>query len=258
MTLPAEEPSDPGAAWYADHIGAGEDVVRIFGEAGVEVRDKRIADIGCGDGIIDLAIARAGAPAELVGYDVNRTDPERLLEQARRYGGIDALPAQLRFEASEPEGIPAPDAAFDLAVTWSAFEHIQAPLAVAREIRRILAPGGVLFLQLWPFYASQHGSHLMDWFPEGFVHLVLDDEEIKRRMDASEARNEWWREYMFNEYRDLNRISLDELQRVVLAAGFDIASAEPITNPVMLRPELGRYPLSELLIAGIKLLAVAR
>jgi ubiquinone/menaquinone biosynthesis C-methylase UbiE len=258
MSLPADEPSDPGASWYADHVGAGEDVVRIFREAAVEVRGKRIADIGCGDGIIDLAIARAGEPSELVGFDVNRTDPARLLEQAGRYGGIDALPPQLRFEASEAERIPAADASFDLAVTWSAFEHIAEPVSVAREIRRILVPGGVLFLQLWPFFPSQHGSHLMDWFPEGFVQLRLREDEIKRQMDASDARNEWWREYMFNEYRQLNRISLDELQRVVLAAGFDIAWAELITNPVMLTPELGRYPLSELLITGIKLLAVAR
>ena len=86
-TLP-EEPDDPGARWYADHIGAGHDVLRILSEAGTNVRGKRIADVGCGDGIIDLAIARAGAPAELVGYDVNPTDaayPARAGRPLRRH-----------------------------------------------------------------------------------------------------------------------------------------------------------------------------
>jgi ubiquinone/menaquinone biosynthesis C-methylase UbiE len=255
-SLPAG-PGDAGARWYHEHVGAGEDVIRILGETGIDVRGKRIADIGCGDGIIDLAIARSGAPAELVGFDVNPTDAAILLEQAVRYGGIHELPAPLRFVTSESERLPAEDASFDVAVSWSAFEHIWGPLAVAREIRRILTPGGVLFLQLWPFHPSEHGSHLWDWFPEGYVQHDLHEDEIKRRMDASEARNEWWREYMFKEYRHLNRISLDELQRVLLASGFDITWAELISNPVMLRPELGRYPLSELLIAGIKLVAVA-
>ena len=256
-TLP-EEPDDPGARWYADHIGAGHDVLRILSEAGTNVRGKRIADVGCGDGIIDLAIARAGAPAELIGYDVNPTDATYLLEQVKRYGDIHELPPQLRFETSQPERVPADDGSFDVAVSWSAFEHIWSPVSVAREIRRILKPGGVFFLQLWPFHPSEHGSHLWDWFPEGYVQHRLHEDEIKRQMDASEARNEWWREYMFKEYRHLNRISLDELQRVLLASGFDIGRAELISNPVMLTPDLGRYPLSDLLIAGIKLLAIAR
>jgi SAM-dependent methyltransferase len=257
MTTP-DATHDAGAAWYADHVGAGEEVVRVFSDLGVPVQGKRVADIGSGDGIIDLAIARAGRPAELVGYDVILTNRAHLLEQAIRYGGLRELPPQLRFEVSEPEHVPAADACFDLAVSWSAFEHIWSPAYVAREIHRILVPGGLLFLQLWPFFPSQHGSHLWDWFPDGYVQHRHHDDEIKRRMDESDARDASWREYMFKEYRHLNRLSLDDLQRVLLAGGFDIIRAELISNLVVLAPDLARYPLSDLLIEGVKLVARAR
>jgi SAM-dependent methyltransferase len=257
MTTP-EGTHDAGAAWYADHVGAGEEVVRVLSDLGVPVQGKRVADIGSGDGIIDLAIAREGRPAVLVGYDVIPTDRAHLLKQAIRYGGLHELPPQLRFEASEPEHVPAADACFDLAVTWSAFEHIWSPVCVAREIHRILVPGGLLFLQLWPFFPSKHGSHLWDWFPDGYVQHRHHDDEIKRRMDESGAREASWREYMFKEYRHLNRLSLDDLQRVLLAGGFDILRAELISNLVVLAPDLARYPLSDLLIEGVKLIARAQ
>jgi len=115
MSALPEESDDAGVRWYADHVGAGHDVVRILSEAGSDPRDKRVVDVGCGDGIIDLAIACAGAPAELVGFDVNPTDTAHLLDQARRYGEVDELPPQLRFEVSEPERVPADDGTFDIA-----------------------------------------------------------------------------------------------------------------------------------------------
>lgn len=53
---------------------------------------------------------------------------------------------------------------YDVVVTWSALEHVAEPVSMLREIRRILRPGGVLFLQLWPFYYSDRGSHLWPRF----------------------------------------------------------------------------------------------
>ena len=63
---------------------------------------------------------------------------------------------------------------------------------------------------------------------------------------------------MTREFRSLNRITLDELQRCILAAGFDISKFELYTNPVHLTADLARYPLSQLGISGVKLLASAR
>src|SRR5205807_894976 len=122
------------------------------------------------DGILCLGVAHKGRPSRLVGFDVNPTDVHHLGRRAQEEG-VPPTADGLEFQGCEPDRLPAPDNSFDIATTWSAFEHIADPQAVLREIRRILRPSGVLFLQLWPFYYSERGSHLWDWFPEGFHHL---------------------------------------------------------------------------------------
>ena len=146
--------------------------------AALALNGKRVADIGCGEGITDLGLVVRAAPAELIGYDVNATDTAHLLAEARREGVAEALPDNLRFAVSEPTVIPAEDDAFDVVLSWSAFEHIDDPPAVMREIARVLRPDGVFLLQLWPFYNSEQGSHLWLWFPVGFALFRYSDAEI--------------------------------------------------------------------------------
>ena len=42
------------------------------------------------------------------------------------------------------ESIPYPDASFDVVVSDNVFEHLDNPLAVFREVHRVLRPGGLL------------------------------------------------------------------------------------------------------------------
>ena len=59
-----------------------------------------MADIGSGDGIIDLALTLRGRPRELVGYDVNPTPVDHLLEQAGRHARrAPSCPPGLSFRA---------------------------------------------------------------------------------------------------------------------------------------------------------------
>jgi hypothetical protein len=51
-------------------------------------------------------------------------------------------------------------------------------------------------------------------------------------------------------------MSLDDLQRSLLAARLTPTKVELITNPVHLTRDLMRYRLSDLTIGGVKLLAV--
>src|SRR3954447_16956318 len=241
----AAEPA-PEERWFRDHWQAAYQVLEY-----VDVTGKSVADIGSGDGIIDLALARRGRPRELVGYDVNPTPVDHLLEQARRYADVAALPPALRFERSDPERIGAPDAAYDVLVTWSVFEHARDPLGLLREMRRIVRPDGVLFLQLWPFYHSHQGSHLWDWFPEPFHHLQQSQEEIEAGMGSDE-----WSRYMLSEYRTLNRVTLDELGDALRQAGFSVRELELISHRSRVPAGLDELPLSSLGVTGIKLLAV--
>jgi SAM-dependent methyltransferase len=248
--------TDPKKQWFDDHYDwAVGQISEFLGGDGIDLRGKAVIDLGCGDGIMDLGIAHKLEPAKLVGVDINPVDVEHLLGQAGAHAGVHGIPANLEFRQSGAVEIPADDGEFDLAVTWSAFEHILEPIPVLQELRRVLKPEAVLFLQLWPFHASNRGSHLWDWFPEGWVNFLHSDEKVRQTMLADE-RDPAWARYMLDAYLTLNRITVDELQRCLLAAGYQITKFELLSEPVHIPPELNRYPLSLLGTSGIKLLAL--
>lgn len=108
--------------------------------AGIE-RGHRVLDVGCGTGNAALAAARRGATVLAV-------DPAaRLLEVASQRARAAGL--ELTVKQAEAASLPAPDAAFD--VVLSVFAVIFAPdaEAAARELMRVLRPGGRLVLTTW-------------------------------------------------------------------------------------------------------------
>lgn len=229
------------------------------GECGLSLEGRAVADIGCGDGIMALGLSDRARPSRLVGFDIVPTNTDALLAKGRAEHVLeDRLPAGLEFRQSTVGKTPAQDGEFDFAYSWSAFEHVADPIEVLTEIRRILRPDGHFFLQLWPFYFSGKGSHLWEWFDDDFHHLLSDEREIIARLDASDRHPAEITRYMAREFQHLNRVTLEQLQRAVLVAGFDVRRLELLTSPVILDPLLARYSWSDLAIGGIKLLATPR
>jgi uncharacterized protein (TIRG00374 family) len=256
--LPTRSTGDESSRWFWDHYdGAAGEVISFLEGDGISLTGRRVADIGCGDGIIDLGVAHRAAPAQLVGFDITPIDLDHLAELASKEGVDPSLPRCLEFRTSDVTRLPADDSSFDIVFTWSAFEHVADPTALLRDMHRVLVPDGVLMLQLWPFFHSEHGSHLWKWFPEGFVQLLRSTEEIEDFVRANSDDDPAWAEYMLGEYKTLNRITLDELHQCLLAAEFRVGKIELVSGPVHIPAELSRSPLSLLAISGVKLLATA-
>jgi ubiquinone/menaquinone biosynthesis C-methylase UbiE len=232
--------------------------LEAFQSEGLSLADKAVADIGCGDGFMDLGVLHKARPRELVGYDLNLTDTDYLHRRAGEEGVDVGALESLNFERSTSTHIPAKDGAFDFAFSWSAFEHIARPIEVLSEIRRVLSPEGAFFLQLWPFYTSSKGSHLWEWFPEDHHHLQRAESDIVNELDASDVKPPDWTSMMSREFQHLNRVTVDELQRSMLAAGFVVRRVELLTGATRLTPELARYSWLDLAIGGIKLIATPR
>lgn len=242
--------------WFNAHFEqAAEQVIEFFGGDGISLEGKTVADIGCGDGIIDLGVALKAKPDRLVGFDILTHDVEELRERAEKFAGIDKLPDNLYFCVSDTTRLPAEDDEFDYVISWSAFEHIADPVAILREIRRVLRPHGVLFIQLWPFYHSAHGTHLVDWFPEGFAQFRFTNEEIMRRVRSSGEQQ--MASDMIEAYRTLNGITADGLQDALRQVGFRIVKVALNSEGVHIPVEASHLPLSQVAISGIKLLAIA-
>lgn len=253
---PSAPPRGPESHWFWDHYRkAADETLEAFQSEAISLTGKVVADVGCGDGFTDLGLLHKARPSKLVGYDVNMTDTEYLLRRAGEEGiAVEDL-GDLEFKRSMPAQIPAEDETFDYVFSWSAFEHVEQPIEVLTEIRRILSPRGAFFLQLWPFYFSSKGSHLWEWFPEDHHHLQRAECDVVKDLEASDAKPADWTNMMSREFQRLNRITVDELQRSMLAAGFIVRRVELLTGAARLTPELRRYSWLDLAVEGIKLIA---
>ena len=94
---------------------------------------RRIADIGCGTGILSDRIRRELQPDEAYGVDMS----VGMLEQAR------ARTDAVRWLRAPAEHLPFDNGALDAVVTTSAFHFFDQPSALA-EFHRVLANGGLV------------------------------------------------------------------------------------------------------------------
>jgi 2-polyprenyl-3-methyl-5-hydroxy-6-metoxy-1,4-benzoquinol methylase len=98
-------------------------------------RPLRVLDVGCGEGQLTAAVARAGF--DVVGADV----AEEPLRRARaRHAGLD-----LRLLEADAEW-PLADASFDVVWAGETIEHVLDTSAWMSEVRRVLRSGGALLL----------------------------------------------------------------------------------------------------------------
>lgn len=245
------------SAWFAEHYNdAADQVIEFLAGDGLSMKGKDVADVGCGDGIIDLGVVQKAKPQSMVGFDILPTDTAWLLNRAREEEVAKTLPKTLEFRTCDTHTLPADDNSFDFVFTWSAFEHVEDPVAVFREIRRILRPDGVLMLQIWPLYHSEHGAHLWQCIPDSFVHLLRSAAEIEADVRATTKHPPEEIEEFLEVFATLNKVTIDDLQRAMLVASLRVAKLEIQAETVHLPPELARRSLSQIGISGVKMLAV--
>jgi len=243
--------------WFFSHYISAVDAIKEFiSPDNLSFDGAEVADIGCGDGIIDLGIANRLKPKKLIGYDINPVNEEKLQIKSSALIGNQELPKNLEFRRCGERDIPADDNSFDWVISWSAFEHITDPVAVLGEIHRVLRPEGVLFIQLFPFYHSAWGSHLEEWFSAPYVQHRLSPEQIQQHLYNNPAPNKSEHsESMFEAFRTLNKITLDDLHLYLQESGFLVRKAELITDAQHIPEESLKFPLSALLVGGVSLLA---
>ncbi len=264
--------------WWESHAGeAVTEICTFLSESNVEIAGRRIADLGCGDGIITAALAAKGA--EVVGFDLELTDVELLGALATTHG-VAIADLNLEFRTAEPERLPASDHEFDLAVSWSVAEHVRQLDAFFAEARRIVKPFGHLFVQTWPLWYSEHGHHLWTWI-EPFDHLRYTRDQIIERTSELQAvqvpvtidgvtvdtvdeylratgmtRDEWLG-IVKDVYDSCNQATLDDIQTAISNAGFQIAKIKLLTGALNIPPDLGILP-SHVAISGAEFLCWRR
>jgi SAM-dependent methyltransferase len=139
-------------------------VIRALERAGVKVAG-RILDAGCGGGGTALSLAEESRFA--VGIDI----ADRFAGTGTRLATEKGI-ANAAFAQADGARLPFRDAVFDLVFSHSVIEHVTEAESYLAECRRVLRPGGSLYLSTAP-YLSLAGSHFPRLVVPVPLHLLL-------------------------------------------------------------------------------------
>lgn len=153
---------------------------RANGEPADYFKEKCCLDAGCGGGRYSMAMARMGA-ARVVGVDVAGTGLADARSRCDRLGI-----ANVRFQAVSVLALPFPDGEFDFVCCGGVLHYTVGIERGLREIRRVLKPGGGMYLLLY-------GSGGIFWPMNALVRpfaRVLGSVEMERCVPALETYTE--------------------------------------------------------------------
>lgn len=98
-----------------------------------------LLDCGCGPGTITAGLAHAAFPGNVTGVDLERGQLELARANALKLGVTN-----VRFECCDVYELPYQESRFDAVFSHAMLEHMHDPLAVLKEMRRVLKPGGLV------------------------------------------------------------------------------------------------------------------
>lgn len=150
-----------------------------------QLHGARVADVGCGGGLLSEAMARAGA--QVTGVDL----APQVIEVAKLHLHESQLTVDYRVQSSADLAAAEP-AAFDVVCCMELVEHVPDPAALVADLAAMLKPGGWLFMSTLnrtpaAFAAAILGAeYIMRLLPRGTHHYAqfLKPSELSRLLRA--------------------------------------------------------------------------
>lgn len=244
--------SNAGVKTYAEwQYEKGIDTIRFYlkhTDTDEMFRGKTVLDIGCGAGGKTIYYASLGVRM-IYGLEIlekYKSDAEGLASE-KGYSDL------FRFVPADAAKMPFEDQSIDTIIMNDAMEHVDRPEDVLRECKRVLTPGGKLYLN-FPPYGHPFGAHLSDEIGIPWVHrffrqktliqvykdLAADlpdgDERILFRISKDENGKDY--------FSYINKMSIRRFKKILKTSGFlvDYYSEEPLRNALGF---LARFPLTK-------------
>lgn len=169
----------------------GTPVMKTLIECTTPTDGERVLDVACGTGLLArVAAGRVGDQGRVAGLDITGG----MLAVAREQPGAQGI----EWYEANVESMPLDDASFDLVFNQMGLQFVSNKLAALREMRRVLAPGGRLalnvpgptpdlFARLAPLLGEYVGPEAA-----GFCHIVfsLHDPDELRELATSAGFSE--------------------------------------------------------------------
>lgn len=256
--------------WFRSHFHYATDLVHQWLGSALDLRTAKLLSFGCGDGITDLGLVLRYGATDIYGIDI-RQEYAKLARISKEQLGLRRVPRSLRFDTIKPGTPLSGRMQVNGIFSWSTFEHIQKDQLepITRDLFNTLLPGGYFFLQIEPLFYSPFGSHLRRYDDVPWHHLLVSDEELWRVVQAHQGEIdgaerdfgfddfgvEGYKRFVFNEYRNLNRLTADQLVDLMTSVGFTVAKQERRRVEMALPQALqGRYSDDDLLTNEVILL----
>ncbi|EIL94828.1 bifunctional 2-polyprenyl-6-hydroxyphenol methylase/3-demethylubiquinol 3-O-methyltransferase UbiG [Rhodanobacter spathiphylli] len=139
--------------------------------ARTDLRDAKVADVGCGGGLLSEALARAGA--RVTGIDLG----SKVIDVARLHLYESKLSVDYRVQSSaELAAVEA--GSFDVVCCMELIEHVPDPEALVSDLAAMLKPGARLFMSTINRTPAAFGAaiigaeYVMRMLPRGTHHYA--------------------------------------------------------------------------------------
>jgi len=139
--------------------------------ARTDLRGAKVADVGCGGGLLSEALARAGA--KVTGIDLGA----KVIEVAKLHLHESGLSVDYRVQSSS-ELAAAEPASFDAVCCMELVEHVPDPQALVNDLAALLKPGARLFMSTLNRTPAAFGAaivgaeYVMGLLPRGTHHYA--------------------------------------------------------------------------------------
>ncbi|CZB21953.1 methyltransferase domain-containing protein [Candidatus Synechococcus spongiarum] len=124
----------------------------------------KVLDCGCGPGTISVGLAKAVAPGELQGVDIEASQIA-MAQSAARAGGHD----NAQFQVGDATNLPFADSTFDVVHCHAVLMHVPKLAQALAEVKRVLKPGGILSAR-----ESVIEAYIFEPDPQGHLKQATD------------------------------------------------------------------------------------
>jgi len=138
--------------------------------------NKSVLDAGCGSGVLSRHLAEQNSKLNITACDFSEI---RIFQATQYEKGTNS---KIKYVQSNLDGLPFEDNTFDVVVSRFVYEYLQHPVQITQELKRVLKPGGCLYL------IDLDGVFLNFWTSNNRFNTLLKELELGLDFDLYVGR----------------------------------------------------------------------